>query len=143
MSGYDSERGRPLRDRQATARAALEQFLACVSRGDVAGVESLLAADARALSDGGGEFHANVKPVLGRVTKTMSLRTTLTAEHAETARDPFQRVSACSANSAVQFAKERFRNERCELSTFRTSGRDHDGLVRPRSVRRHTATSHA
>ena len=51
--------------RRAVKLKALESFLACVASGDVAGVESLLAADVRALTDGGGEFHANVRPVVG------------------------------------------------------------------------------
>ena len=67
LAAYDARR-RPLTtERQERETAALRKFLACVSAGDVAGVEAMLAADARALSDSGGEFHSNRVPVVGRV----------------------------------------------------------------------------
>jgi RNA polymerase sigma-70 factor (ECF subfamily) len=67
LAAYDAGR-RPLTtERQQRETVALRKFLACVSAGDVAGVEAMLAADARALSDSGGEFHSNRVPVVGRV----------------------------------------------------------------------------
>ena len=44
----------------------MERFLYCLSNQDVAGAEALLAADVRHLGDGGGEFIAARKPVIGR-----------------------------------------------------------------------------
>jgi RNA polymerase sigma-70 factor (ECF subfamily) len=67
LAAYDARR-RPLTtERQHRETAALRKFLACVTAGDVAGVEAMLAADARAVSDSGGEFHSNRVPVVGRV----------------------------------------------------------------------------
>ena len=65
IRGYDTDRTPSRRERHDMAAAALERFLTFVSQGDVDAVESLLAADARALTDGGGEFHANTRPVVG------------------------------------------------------------------------------
>ena len=67
LAGYEARR-RPLTaERQRLEREALQKFLACVTAGDVAGVEAMLARDARAVSDSAGEFHSNRVPVLGRV----------------------------------------------------------------------------
>jgi RNA polymerase sigma factor (sigma-70 family) len=66
MKGYDAGRMRPTAELQARTAARLQEFLACLQNQDVAGVEALLASDARALSDGAGEFHAARQPVLGR-----------------------------------------------------------------------------
>lgn len=66
LGGYDGSR-RPLtRELQEKTRVALERFLACLVGGDVAGVEALLAEGVRALTDGGGEFVAALRPVRGR-----------------------------------------------------------------------------
>jgi RNA polymerase sigma factor (sigma-70 family) len=66
MKGYDASRLRPTRDRQSRTAEQLRTFLECLRNQDVAGVEALLAADACALSDGGGEYHAAQLPILGR-----------------------------------------------------------------------------
>jgi len=66
MEGYDRQRLRPSDALQAATRQALARFLACLQEGDTAGVEALLAEDATALSDGGGEFAGARRPVLGR-----------------------------------------------------------------------------
>ena len=66
LAAYDARR-RPLTaEIQRRETAALRQFLACVTAGDVAGVEAMLAAEARAVSDSAGEFHSNRVPVVGR-----------------------------------------------------------------------------
>src|SRR5712691_7407860 len=66
LAAYEAAR-RPLgAARQAAERETLERFLAAVAAGDVAGVESMLADDVRAVSDAAGEFHANRVPVMGR-----------------------------------------------------------------------------
>ena len=66
LAAYDARR-RPLTaEVQRREAAALQRFLACVTAGDVAAVEAMLAADARAMSDSAGEFHSNRLPVVGR-----------------------------------------------------------------------------
>jgi RNA polymerase sigma-70 factor (ECF subfamily) len=67
LAGYEARRRPITAERQRVERAALEKFLACVTKGDIAGVEAMLARDARALSDSAGEFHSNRVPVIGRV----------------------------------------------------------------------------
>jgi RNA polymerase sigma-70 factor (ECF subfamily) len=66
MSDYDQSRIIPTVELQAQTRSLMERFLACLANNDVAGVESLLALDARQLSDGGGEFLAARVPIVGR-----------------------------------------------------------------------------
>jgi RNA polymerase sigma-70 factor (ECF subfamily) len=50
---------------RARTQKALEQFLAFLGAGDVRGIERMLAADVRAVSDGGGEFTATTRAILG------------------------------------------------------------------------------
>lgn len=66
MQDYDRERSLPTRSLQEQTRHALEKFLTCLSNHDVAGAASLLASEARHLSDGGGEFFAARVPIEGR-----------------------------------------------------------------------------
>jgi RNA polymerase sigma-70 factor (ECF subfamily) len=66
MRDYDRAPSRPTKEKQKKSRAALEQFLTCLAKHDVAGAEALLAADVRQLSDGGGEFFAARVPIVGR-----------------------------------------------------------------------------
>ena len=65
MGAYERERCRPTRALQAETRRALDRFVECLARGDTTGMEALLGADVRALSDGGGEFHAARVPIVG------------------------------------------------------------------------------
>jgi RNA polymerase sigma-70 factor (ECF subfamily) len=66
MAVYEGGPRLPPRARQERTQQALERFLGCLAAGDVAGLEALLAADVRMLSDGGGEFVAARRPVVGR-----------------------------------------------------------------------------
>jgi RNA polymerase sigma-70 factor (ECF subfamily) len=66
MKGYETSRSRPTRELQARTAERLRTFLSCLQNQDVAGVEAMLASDARAMSDGGGEFAAARAPVVGR-----------------------------------------------------------------------------
>ena len=66
MRAYEQDRPRRPRSGEPDAQRVLEQFLTCLSAGDVAGVQALLAPDVQALTDAAGEFHANVRPILGR-----------------------------------------------------------------------------
>ncbi len=66
MRAYDQARCIPTRTLQERTRHALEQFLHCLFTRDIAKLESLLAADVRLISDGGGEFRAALRPIIGR-----------------------------------------------------------------------------
>jgi RNA polymerase sigma-70 factor (ECF subfamily) len=66
MQDYDRMRCVPTRTLQERTRQALERLLTCLFTRDIMGLEKVLAADVRAISDGGGEFLANLKPVVGR-----------------------------------------------------------------------------
>jgi RNA polymerase sigma-70 factor, ECF subfamily len=71
MERYDRARCIPTPRVQAQAAETLQRFLLCLAAHDVAGVESMLAEDVRAVSDGGGEFHTARRVILGadRVTR--------------------------------------------------------------------------
>ncbi len=65
MGQYERHRSRPTAsNRQATGKA-LQRFLDLVGAGDVRGIEQMLAADVRALTDGGGEFTAARRAIVG------------------------------------------------------------------------------
>ncbi len=66
MRGYDRDRMLPTKSLQEQTRRALEQFLIHLGNQDVAGIEAMLAADARAVTDGGGEFLAALLPIVDR-----------------------------------------------------------------------------
>lgn len=96
MKAYDASRATPTRDRQTRAAERLREFLTCLQNQDVAGVEAMLAADARALSDGGGEFYAAPQPVVGR-RNVSRLLINLTAKRAATARLGFRMLNGMPA----------------------------------------------
>lgn len=64
MASYDRDRARG--ERTAAERVALQRFLDCLSRGDAAGLESLLAEGVVGLGDGGGLYAASPRPLVGR-----------------------------------------------------------------------------
>jgi RNA polymerase sigma-70 factor (ECF subfamily) len=66
MRDYDRARCVPTRTLQERTRQALERFLTCLINQDVAAIETMLTADVRAVNDGGGEFLAALKPIVGR-----------------------------------------------------------------------------
>lgn len=63
---YDRHRLVPSRARTEATRNALAAFLQSLEARDVAAVETLLAADAKITTDGGGEFTAALRTVAGR-----------------------------------------------------------------------------
>lgn len=65
MRGYDATRPGSLADARARAGQALWDLTGALVAGDLPRLEGLLAADCRAVSDGGGEFYAALNPVLG------------------------------------------------------------------------------
>jgi RNA polymerase sigma factor (sigma-70 family) len=66
MEAYDIDRRPSTPDLRARTQETLSRFLACLARGDAAGIEALLAPAARAFTDGGGEFPAALRPIVGR-----------------------------------------------------------------------------
>ena len=64
MGAYDAKRA-PAATLDALTGVALQRFLVAVMSEDGAGVEACLAEDARLLSDGGGQYRAALRPVLG------------------------------------------------------------------------------
>ena len=66
MASYDEERRVPTADVQDASRRALFQFLERLQANDVAGVEALLAEDAKTTTDGGGEFRSALRTIYGR-----------------------------------------------------------------------------
>ncbi len=71
MDGHGATEASSPKEQSARTRAALERFLAAISSDDPGAVEECLADDARAISDGGGEFIAALRPIVGkeRVTR--------------------------------------------------------------------------
>jgi RNA polymerase sigma-70 factor (ECF subfamily) len=65
LEAYEATRHPPTVERKTRTQAALDRFLRFVASGDTAGAESMLAADARLMSDGGGQFFAARIPVIG------------------------------------------------------------------------------
>jgi RNA polymerase sigma-70 factor (ECF subfamily) len=65
LAAYDRSRRVPTRELKERTRAALSRFVNGLLSGDVADVESMLAAQVRALSDGGGQYFAARKPLVG------------------------------------------------------------------------------
>ena len=66
MARYDRERCAPTRAIQGRTREMMERFMTALGQRDTAAMESLLTGNARVLSDGGGEFNAALRPVVGR-----------------------------------------------------------------------------
>lgn len=66
MEPYEEVRLLPTRERQAHTAERLHEFMGRLMNQDAPGIEALLARDARAAIDGGGEFHAPQIPVVGR-----------------------------------------------------------------------------
>ncbi len=65
MEAYAGSRHPSIAEARDQARQALWNFTEALLTNDLARVESLLAADCRAMSDGGGEFYAAINPILG------------------------------------------------------------------------------
>jgi len=65
MASYDAERTPITREKQGTVRAAVDRFITGLANRDLATIESVLAADVRSVSDGGGEFVTALRPIEG------------------------------------------------------------------------------
>jgi RNA polymerase sigma-70 factor (ECF subfamily) len=67
MESYERRRSRPTASQRERTEQALHQFLALLSQGDVRGIERMLAADVRTITDANGEFTALLRPLSGRL----------------------------------------------------------------------------
>src|SRR5262249_47570805 len=65
MNAYDKRRAHPTPTNRARTDDALRRFLQLLGAADVRGIERMLAADVRAVTDGGGEFTALLHPIVG------------------------------------------------------------------------------
>ena len=65
MEAYERRRAAPTGVNRKRTAQVLERFLRLLGAGDVRGIERMLAADVRAVTDGGGEFTASLKPIVG------------------------------------------------------------------------------
>lgn len=65
MAAYDARRMPPSPERTRAMEVVLHQLIAFIGAQDLAQAASLLAKDARALSDGGGVYHASPRAVVG------------------------------------------------------------------------------
>lgn len=65
MAAYDRARRVPSGELREQARRTLRKLMEGLAAGDVDAIESLLTDDARAFSDGGGEFYAALNPIVG------------------------------------------------------------------------------
>jgi RNA polymerase sigma factor (sigma-70 family) len=67
MAAYDAARRPPTRALQEATRQAIVRLMDALVHGDPRRIEASLAPDVRAVTDGGGEFHAARKPLVGPV----------------------------------------------------------------------------
>lgn len=105
MRDYDAHREAPTRTVQQRTRQSLERFLRCLQKHDMAGLEDLLADDVRAVIDGGGDFIAPRRPLVGR-DQIMRFFTTVQERYARVVRRrcmlnalPAVVVRACRSDS--------------------------------------------
>jgi RNA polymerase sigma-70 factor (ECF subfamily) len=65
METYDKARAIPSAAARQRTGKALEKFLQLLRDADINGIEHMLAADVRAVGDGGGEYSATRRPIIG------------------------------------------------------------------------------
>ena len=65
MKSYDRKRTVPTAANRARTAGALRRFLDLLAKSDVRGIERMLADDVRAVADGGGEFTAARRAIVG------------------------------------------------------------------------------
>ncbi|HYB99138.1 MAG TPA: sigma-70 family RNA polymerase sigma factor [Candidatus Limnocylindrales bacterium] len=65
MAAYDAARRIPTDEVRDQARQTLWKLMQNLAAGDVEAIEGLLSEEARAYSDGGGEFYAALNPIFG------------------------------------------------------------------------------
>jgi len=65
MEEYERRRSVPTAQTRARTDHALHAFLQLLGRGDVKGIEQMLTADVKAVTDGGGQITASRRPIVG------------------------------------------------------------------------------
>jgi len=66
MAAYDGGRQRPTASLQQATHAALLAFMQRLEARDIAGIEALLAEDVETTTDGGGDYQAALRTIVGR-----------------------------------------------------------------------------
>lgn len=66
MEEYENRRLIPTSEVQQAARTALAEFMRKLRDHDVGGIEAMLAEDVKTMTDGGGEFRAALRTIVGR-----------------------------------------------------------------------------
>jgi RNA polymerase sigma-70 factor (ECF subfamily) len=84
MRDYERTRALPDASRRAATTEMLARLLGALRGDDPRAAEALLAADVRAINDGGGEFHAARKPIVGPAKVALFYRK-IGRKHAATA----------------------------------------------------------
>jgi RNA polymerase sigma-70 factor (ECF subfamily) len=115
MAAYDAHRRLPTRDLQETTRQALSRFMGALLHGDAGTIESVLAPDVTTLTDGGGEFHAARKVLVGRE------RVALFYRRLSEQRAPDQRIAVSMLNGLPALV--------CDFGTLKT-GYARRGVIR-------------
>lgn len=66
MEAYDRARAMPNPEAATAHLDALQRFFTALMNDDLESLEALLAEDVRAISDGAGDYHAALRPIIGR-----------------------------------------------------------------------------
>ena len=125
MRDYDRDRRQPTEALQEQTRQVLGQFIRCLVTQDVDGAAALLAASTRAVTDGGSEYTALHRPLVGRKA-VLTLHLRVTQRRATGARIQFRVMNGLPA-VVIEYASAVKRQApravlRCEL--------DSDGHIR-------------
>lgn len=121
LDGYD--RARPAKDHASRSAVALQRFLAALAAKDGAALEATLAAGARAIGDGGGEFLAQ-RRVVERRDRVARFFLGITRAPGE------YRTSVVLVNGAVGIVVDRAtKNPRLAPRTLMTCDVDDAGLI--------------
>jgi RNA polymerase sigma factor (sigma-70 family) len=120
MRDYDHNRCQPTSALQEQTRQVLGQFIRCLVTQDVDGAASLLAASARAVTDGGGEYTALHQPLVGRKA-VLTLHLRVAQRRSAGARVEFRLMNGLPA-VVIEYASAIKRQApravlRCELSS--------------------------
>src|SRR5262249_30184804 len=92
MDAYERRRAIPTTRNRARTDKALHQFLSLLGSGDVRGIERMLAADVKTVTDGGGEFTALLKPISG-VGRVAQFFARLAASRTDTLTAAFRAIN--------------------------------------------------
>ncbi|NOT54951.1 MAG: sigma-70 family RNA polymerase sigma factor [Deltaproteobacteria bacterium] len=125
MRDYERNRCQPTSALQQQTREVLGQFIRCLVTQDIDGATSLLAASARAVTDGGSEYTALHRPLVGR-KPVLTLLMRVAQRRAAGARIEFRLINGLPA-VVIEYASAVRRQApravlRCEL--------DADGHIR-------------